>query len=382
MGEGLKRDLRLMNNSHDLDQLRQQIDGIDAQIQELLSQRAQCAQKVAEVKLKEFERQNGKADLSQVMFYRPEREAQVLRKVMERNKGPLEAKTVAHIFREIMSACLALEKPIEVAYFGPAGSFTNAAALKHFGHSALALPQPSIAAVFAQVESGQCKFGVVPVENSTEGMVSHTLDNFINSPLKICGEVELRINLHLLVNANTDAKKIKQICAHPQALAQARNWLDSNWSHVEIVPVSNNAEAARMASEQEGIAAVAGDLAAEQYGLAKLASNIEDYANNTTRFLIIGRSDVPPSGSDKTSIIVSTHNKPGALFHLLEPFEHEGVMLTRIDTRPSRTENWAYLFFIEFEGHRQDEKVGKILAEIEAKSVMLKMLGSYPRAVI
>ena len=371
-----------MNNSHDLDQLRQQIDGIDVQIQELLSQRAQCAQKVAEVKLKEFERQNGKADLSQVMFYRPEREAQVLRKVMERNKGPLEAKTVAHIFREIMSACLALEKPIEVAYFGPAGSFTNAAALKHFGHSALALPQPSIAAVFAQVESGQCKFGVVPVENSTEGMVSHTLDNFINSPLKICGEVELRINLHLLVNANTDAKKIKQICAHPQALAQARNWLDSNWSHVEIVPVSNNAEAARMASEQEGIAAVAGDLAAEQYGLAKLASNIEDYANNTTRFLIVGRSDVPPSGSDKTSIIVSTHNKPGALFHLLEPFEREGVMLTRIDTRPSRTENWAYLFFIEFEGHRQDEKVGKILAEIEAKSVMLKMLGSYPRAVI
>lgn len=369
-------------NGSELDKLRQRIDDVDAQIQELISQRALCAQKVAEVKLKEFERQNGTADLSQVMFYRPEREAQVLRKVMERNKGPLDAKTIAHIFREIMSACLALEKPIEVAYFGPAGSFTNAAALKHFGQAVIALPQPSIATVFAQVESGQCKFGVVPVENSTEGMVNHTLDNFIESPLKICGEVELRINLHLLVNSNTDAAKVKQICAHPQALAQARNWLDSNWAHVEIVPVSNNAEAARLAAERDGIAAVAGDLAAEQYGLAKIATNIEDYVNNTTRFLVIGRNDVAPSGNDKTSVVVSMHNRPGALFRLLEPFDREGVMLTRIDTRPSRTENWAYVFFIEFEGHRQDEKISKILGELEEKSVMLKMLGSYPRAVI
>lgn len=371
-----------MSSASELDKLRQQIDTVDAQLQELLTQRALCAQKVAEVKLKEFERQNGNADLSQVMFYRPEREAQVLRKVMERNKGPLDAQTMAHIFREIMSACLALEKPIEVAYFGPAGSFTNAAALKHFGHSVIALPQPGIATVFAQVESGQCKFGVVPVENSTEGMVNHTLDNFINSPLKICGEVELRINLHLLANSRTDASNIQRICAHPQALAQARNWLDSNWAHVEIEPVSNNAEAARMAAEQDGIAAVAGDLAAEQYGLLKIAKNIEDYANNTTRFLIVGRDDVASSGSDKTSIIVSMHNKPGALFRLLEPFDREGIMLTRIDTRPSRTENWAYLFFIEFEGHRQDEKVSKILTELEEKSVMLKLLGSYPRAVI
>ncbi|HEY3700322.1 MAG TPA: prephenate dehydratase [Spongiibacteraceae bacterium] len=371
-----------MSDASELDKLRQQIDAVDTQLLELLTQRALCAQKVAEVKLKEFEQQNGKADLSQVMFYRPEREAQVLRKVMERNKGPLDAQTIAHIFREIMSACLALETPVEVAYFGPAGSFTNAAALKHFGHSVIALPQPGIATVFAQVESGQCKFGVVPVENSTEGMVNHTLDNFINSPLKICGEVELRINLHLLANSRTNASNIQRICAHPQALAQARNWLDSNWAHVEIEPVSNNAEAARLAAEQDGVAAVAGDLAAEQYGLLKIAKNIEDYANNTTRFLIIGRTDVAPSGSDKTSIVVSMHNKPGALFRLLEPFDREGIMLTRIDTRPSRTENWAYLFFIEFEGHRQDEKISKILTELEEKSVMLKLLGSYPRAVI
>jgi chorismate mutase/prephenate dehydratase len=371
-----------MSVNPELDKLRQQIDAVDGQLQELLTQRALFAQQVAEVKLAEFTAQNGAADLSQVLFSRPEREAQVLRKVMERNTGPLPAKTVAHIFREIMSACLALEKPVEVAYFGPAGSFTHAAGLKHFGHSVVALPQPSIANVFAQVESGQCNFGVVPVENSTEGMVNHTLDNFIDSPLKICGEVELRIQLHLLGNARTHAGNVKKIIAHPQALAQARNWLDSNWLHVEREAVSNNAEAARLAAEQDGIAAIAGDMAAEQYGLSKLASSIEDYANNTTRFLIVGRDAVAPSGNDKTSIIVSMHNKPGALFRLLEPFNREGIMLTRIDTRPSRTENWAYVFFIEFEGHRQDAKIAGILAELEEKSVMLKILGSYPRAVI
>ena len=369
-------------SSNELDTLRQQIDALDAQMQELLTQRALCAQQVAEVKLKDFEAQNGKADLSQVMFYRPEREAQVLRKVMERNKGPLDAKVVAHIFREIMSACLALEKPMEIAYFGPAGSFTHSAALKQFGHSVVALPQATITNVFAQVESGQCNYGVVPVENSTEGMVNHTLDNFANSPLKICGEVELRIRLHLLVNSRTDAGTITKICAHPQALAQARNWLDSNWPHVQREAVSNNAEAARMAAEHDGFAALAGDMAAEQYDLQKLAENVEDQANNTTRFLIIGREDVAPSGDDKTSIVVSMHNKPGALFKLLEPFNREDVMLTRIDTRPSRTENWAYLFFMEFDGHRQDSKISKILAELEEKSVMLKPLGSYPKAVI
>lgn len=369
-------------SANELDKVREQIDAIDAQMQELLTQRALCAQQVAEVKLKDFAAQNGNIDLSQVSFYRPEREAQVLRKVIERNKGPLDAKAVAHIFREIMSACLALERPMEIAYFGPSGSFTHAAALKQFGNSIVALPQASIANVFSQVESGQCKYGVVPVENSTEGMVNHTLDNFANSPLKISGEVELRIQLHLLVSSRTDAGGVKKICAHPQALAQARNWLDNNWPQVEREAVSNNAEAARMASEQDGVAAVAGDMAAEQYNLQKLAANIEDYANNTTRFLVIGRDDVAPSGSDKTSIIVSMHNKPGALFKLLEPFSRDNVMLTRIDTRPSRTENWAYLFFIEFEGHRQDETIGKILAELEEKSVMLKPLGSYPKAVI
>lgn len=366
-----------------LEQLRERIDGIDQQIHLLLNQRAHFAQQVAEVKLNEFRASNGAAaDLAKVMFYRPEREAQVLRKVMERNPGPLDDKTVAHIFREIMSACLALERPMEVAYLGPEGTFSNAAALKHFGHAVVCVPHPAISEVFAQVESGQCSFGVVPVENSTEGMVNHTLDNFLNSPLKICGELELRIELHLLANANTHAGNVKRICAHQQALAQARQWLDANWPQVERVAVSSNGEAARMAAEEVGVAAVAGDIAAERYGLLKLASSIEDYADNTTRFLVIGRDEVAPSGSDKTTLVVSAHNKPGALFKLLEPFQREGISLTRIDTRPSRTQTWAYVFFIEFEGHRLDSAIAAILAELEEKSITLKILGSYPKAVL
>lgn len=371
-----------MSDSENLDQLREQIDAIDKQIHQLLNKRATCAERVAETKLKEYAAENGDADLSRVMFYRPEREAQVLRKVIDRNTGPLDGKTVARIFREIMSACLALEKPMEVAYFGPEGTFTQAATIKHFGKSVVSLPQPSIASVFAQVESGQCHYGVVPVENSTEGMVSHTLDNFMDSPLKICGEVELRINLHLLCNDQSNSESIKTICAHQQALAQARNWLDNNWPNVERVAVASNAEAARMAKADSTIAAVAGDIAAEQYGLMKLAESIEDYANNTTRFLIIGQQEVAPSGKDKTSLIVEANNKPGALFKLLEPFHQSGVSLTRIDTRPSRTDTWAYVFFIEFEGHQEEEIIGKILHEVGESSRVLKVLGSYPKAVL
>jgi len=363
--------------------LRTRIDGIDEQIQSLINQRAQCAQQVADVKLKEYRELNGdSAALEQVFFYRPEREAQVLRKIIERNAGPLDAKDMAHIFREIMSACLALEKPMQIAYLGPEGTFTQAAAIKHFGHAVLCQSQATIGAVFAQVEAGQVNYGVVPVENSTEGMVTHTLDNFMDSALKICGEVELPIHLHLLTNRTSSAQQIKRICAHQQALAQSRTWLEKNWPNVEKIAVSSNGEAARMASQDASIAAVAGDMAVDLYDLQKLAENIQDYSNNTTRFLIIGREQVPPSGNDKTSIVVSTRNKPGALFKLLEPFHSNNVMLTRIDTRPSRSETWAYVFFIEFEGHHQDVTVSAILKEIEEQSLMLKLLGSYPRAVL
>lgn len=368
--------------SYSLGDLRQQIDQLDQQIQILLNQRAECAQRVADVKLAELQEAEGDADLSKVLFYRPEREAQVLRKVMERNAGPLEDKTVAHLFREIMSACLALEKPMQIAFLGPEGTFTQAAAMKHFGHAIICRPQTGIPSVFTQVESGQCNYGVVPVENSTEGMVNHTLDNFLNSPLQICGEVELRIQLHLLANESAGTATIKSICAHPQALAQCRNWLDNNWSNLERIAVSSNGEAARMAQEDSTVAAVAGDLAAEKYGLMKLAESIEDLANNQTRFLIIGQEQVPASGNDKTALVISTHNKAGALFKLLEVFDRAGISLTRIDTRPSRTEPWTYVFFIEFEGHQQDDNVKTVLKDLEELSLMIKPLGSYPKAAL
>ncbi|MCB1710434.1 MAG: prephenate dehydratase, partial [Halioglobus sp.] len=328
----------------------------------------------------EAARLRGEPD-AEVIYYRPEREAQVLRRIIERDPGPLAGDSVAHVFREIMSACLALERPLQVAYLGPEGTFTQAAALKHFGHAAICVPQTTIDTVFAQVESGECNYGVVPVENSTEGMVSHTLDNFLDSSLKISGEVELRICHHLLVKPGTAEKDIVRICAHQQALAQCRNWLDRHYPRIEREAVSSNGEAARMAAGTPGVAAVAGELAAELYRLQALAEHIEDYPDNTTRFLVIGREEVPPSGMDKTSIIVSSRNKPGALFALLDPFRRAGVSLTRIDTRPSRTEKWAYVFFIEFEGHLHDPAIAAIVTELEEQSILLKPLGSYPRAV-
>ena len=372
-----------MADTRNLDQVRADIDAIDQEIQALISRRAKCAQRVAAIKLEDVEAARLRDEPeTEVVYYRPEREAQVQGRIMARDPGPLSGESVAHIFREIMSACLALERPLQVAYLGPEGTFTQAAAIKHFGHAAICVPHSTIESVFAQVESGECNYGLVPVENSTEGMVSHTLDSFMDSPLKISGEVELRICHHLLVAPGTDEKDIVRICAHQQALAQCRNWLDRHYPNTERQAVSSNGEAARMAAETPGVAAVAGEIAAELYHLEAVAEHIEDYPDNTTRFLVIGREEVPPSGTDKTSIIVSSRNKPGALFALLDPFRRAGVSLTRIDTRPSRTEKWAYVFFIEFEGHLKDERIASIVAELEEQSILLKPMGSYPRAVL
>jgi chorismate mutase/prephenate dehydratase len=369
-----------MADNRDLNQVRADIDAIDQEIQALINSRAKCAQRVADIKVGEAHKRDESGE--DVVYYRPEREAQVLERIITRNPGPLDGTSVAYIFREIMSACLALERPLQVAYLGPEGTFTQAATIKHFGHAAICVPQTTIDAVFSQVESGECNYGVVPVENSTEGMVSHTLDNFIDSTLSICGEVEMQIHHHLLIGPQTTADTVQRICAHEQALAQCRGWLEQYWPQVEKLAVSSNGEAARMAAAEPGIAAIAGDMAAEQYGLEKLSEKIEDSAHNTTRFLIIGRGEVPPSGTDKSSIIVSSRNRPGALFNLLEPFHRAGVSLTRIDTRPSRTEKWAYVFFIEFEGHMQDPNIAAIIAELEEQSILLKPLGSYPKAVL
>ena len=367
----------------ELQRIRDDIDVIDRQIQDLLNRRAACAQQVAQVKRAELLANGGSAEAAgQMSFYRPEREAQVLRAVMARNAGPLPAAEVAHVFREILSACLALEQPVRVAFLGPEGTFSQAAALKHFGYAVIGSPLPGISDVFSAVDAGDADYGVVPVENSTEGMVTHTLDNFIRSHLKICGEVELPVRLHLLAATSSDRSLIRRICAHQQALAQCRGWLDKHWPGIEQSPVSSNGEAARLAAQDPAVAAVAGDLAREEHGLQSLASNIQDYPDNTTRFLVIGREGAPPSGHDKTSIIVSTHNRPGALFRVLEPFQREQLMLTRIDTRPSRTETWTYLFFIDFEAHQDEPRVAAVLEEIRGQTVMVKILGSYPQAVI
>jgi len=361
-------------------QLRDDIDRIDNEIQQLINERAQCAQQVAEVK-KQVE---GTDD---VLFYRPEREAQVLRSVMERNEGPVEDEEMARIFREIMSVCLALEQPMKIAFLGPEGTFTQTAALKHFGHSVQSVPMSSIDEVFREVESGAAHYGVVPVENSTEGMVNSTLDSFMRSSLKICGEVELRIHQNLLVKETVAPEKITRIYSHEQSLAQCRQLLNTHLPQAERIMVSSNAEAARMVAEgvvEEGevVAAIAGDMAAELYQLIRLTEKLEDQPDNTTRFLIIGSQAVTASGNDKTSIIAATRNKPGALYHLLEPFQRENISLTRVETRPAESGTWAYVFFMDFEGHSDDDTVRSVLQEINDETVELKLLGSYPKAVL
>ncbi len=354
--------------------LRDQIDSIDTKIQELISERARCAQAVAEIK-----KSDGSTD---TIFYRPEREAQVLRKVMERNQGPLDNEEIARLFREIMSSCLALEQPVRVAYLGPEGTFTQAAALKHFGHACVSIPMAAIDEVFREVAAGAVNYGVAPVENSTEGVVNHTLDNFMETSAHICGEVELRIHHHLLVSDVTKVENITRIYSHSQSLAQCRKWLDSHFPHAERVAVSSNAEAARRIQSEWNAAAIAGDMAAELYGLRKVHEKIEDLPDNSTRFLIIGTQRVPPSGDDKTSIIVAVRNKPGALYNLLAPFHKNNIDLTRVETRPSRNGAWSYVFFMDFVGHVDDAKVASVLQEVAEQAADIRILGSYPRAVL
>ena len=358
--------------SEELSKVRDQIDALDQQIQDLISQRARCAEEVARIK---------RAEDPDPDFYRPEREAQVLRMVKERNTGPLPDETVARLFREIMSACLAHEQPMKAAYFGPAGSYTHAAALKHFGNAINAVPLGAIDEVFREVASGAADFGVVPVENSTEGVINHTLDMFLQSPLKICGEVELRIHHNLLSRA-VSLDEVKRIYAHPQSLAQCREWLDANMPNVERKAVSNNAEGARMAAAEPGTAAIAGTCAADLYELDFLVKNIEDEPDNTTRFLVIADRDVPPSGEDKTSLLVSAHNRPGALAGLLEPLARHGISMSRIESRPSRRGMWDYVFFIDILGHAEDEAVVEAVKELEQQASFLKILGSYPRSAL
>ena len=357
----------------DLEAVRARIDAVDEEIHRFISERARLAQQVGISKAA-----GGRA----VDFYRPEREAQVLRRARARNAGPLRDEEVLRLFREIMSACLAQQEPLKVAFLGPEGTFTQTAVLNHFGHSVRALPLLSIDEVFHEVEAGNADFGVVPIENSTEGTVNHTLDRFLTSPLKICGEVELRIRQHLMGTMGSLAR-IVRVCSHPQSLAQCREWLEEHLPGIEQVPVSSNAEGARRARDEDGSAAIAGDTAAEVYGLKILAMQIEDRADNTTRFLVLGRKLFSPSGEDRTTLLVSVGHTdaPGALYRLLEPLAKHRVSLTRIESRPSRRRKWDYVFFMDLEGHAEDPHVAKALAALKLRASLFRLLGSYPRAV-
>ena len=357
----------------DLEAVRTRIDAVDEEIHRFISERARLAQQVGLSKSA-----GGRA----VDFYRPEREAQVLRRARARNSGPLRDAEVLRLFREIMSACLAQQEPLKVAFLGPEGTFTQTAVLNHFGHSVRALPLSSIDEVFHEVEAASADFGVVPIENSTEGTVNHTLDRFLSSPLKICGEVELRIRQHLMGTMNS-LGRIVRVCSHPQSLAQCREWLEEHLPGIEQVAVSSNAEGARRARDEKGTAAIAGETAAEVYGLKVLAAEIEDRADNTTRFLVLGRKLFAPSGEDRTTLLVSVlhTDAPGALYRLLEPLAKHRVSLTRIESRPSRRRKWDYVFFIDFEGHVEDPPIAKALAALKKRASLFRVLGSYPRAV-
>ncbi|MCY7313446.1 MAG: prephenate dehydratase [Pseudoxanthomonas sp.] len=352
--------------------VRAHIDGIDRQIQSLIADRAAYALQVGKAK--------GRLAAA-VDYYRPEREAQVLRMVVDRNQGPLSDELLVHVFREIMSACLAQQEPLKVGFLGPEGTFSQQAVMKHFGRSAHGLPLASIEEVFQEVESGSADFGVVPVENSGQGTIQVTLDMFLTSNLKICGEVELRVHQYLLSRSGR-IEDIERIYSHPQSFAQTSVWLRANLPNVEKIPVSSNAEGARRARSADDAASIGGESAGHVYGLKKVVmSPIQDEADNTTRFLVIGRSIFPSSGHDRTSVLVFIHDKPGALFDVLSPFARNGISMNRIESRPSHHGKWEYGFFIDLAGHVEDEAMKKALGELKAHTAQIKLLGSYPVAV-
>ena len=357
-----------------LAEIRKRINSIDEQIQSLINDRAKIAQQVGVAK----------GDLaSAVDYYRPEREAEVLRNVLERNKGPMRDEEMLRLFREIMSACLAQQEPLKIGFLGPEGTFTQTAVYKHFGHSVRALPFHTIDEVFQEVESGAADFGVVPIENSTEGSVNNTLDMFLTSPLKISGEIELKIEQHLMSKFK-GLENIERICAHEQSLAQCRGWIREHLPHIELIGMSSNAAGARRARDEDGTAAIGPEVAADVYELNIMVNNIEDRADNATRFLVVGRQLLAPSGDDKSTILVSTRDTgggAGVLHHLLQPLAEYGVSMTRIESRPSQRRKWDYVFFIDIEGHAADSPVADALAALEKTSSLFKVLGAYPKAI-
>lgn len=355
--------------SDKLKQCRDQIDAIDEQILALVNARAQLAREIGGLK------HDG-------VIYRPEREAQVLRRLMEHNQGPLSGEAVSAIFRGVMSNCRALEKELSVAFLGPKGTYSEEAAIKQFGEAAKPTECASIDEVFRVVETGEADYGVVPVENSTEGAIGRTLDLLMSTSLHICGEIELPVHHHLM-SQNESLNAIQVVYSHAQSLAQCHEWLNKHLPNARREAVVSNAEAARLAkASQQGGAAIASLRASELFGLNVIASNIEDDPKNTTRFLVLSKHEVAPSGKDKTSLFVATKNIPGAVMALLAPLAAHGVSMTKLESRPSKIGLWEYVFFIDVEGHSRSPQVATALAELEKCASILKVLGSYPSAII
>lgn len=355
-----------------LSNVREQIDALDAKIQQLISSRAELATLVRESK--------GKLDHA-VDYYRPEREAEVLRAVQERNTGPISDTEMLRLFREIMSVCLAQQEPLKIAYLGPEGTFTQQAVNLHFGHSVQAMGMGTIDEVFSQVESTEADFGVVPVENSNQGIVSHTLDRFVNSDLKISGEIQMAIHHNLLSQAKSLAD-IERLYSHQQSLSQCKSWIRQNLPQAECIAVSSNAEAARRVRSAPDAAAISSRAAAEIYGLPVMFADIEDQADNATRFLVVGRRLLAPSGDDKTSVMLAGSEGPGALHSLLEPLARHNLNMTRIESRPASSAAWSYVFFIDVDGHAETEPLKTALSEMQAVSSLTRVLGSYPKAIV
>ena len=358
----------MANDDKDLAPLRARIDALDQQLLELLGQRAQAAQEVGKVK-------HG----TNAPVFRPERERQVIDGLIAKNKSPIAPEGITYIWREIMSACRALEAPVRVAYLGPAGTFSEQAAFAQFGQSISGVPCATIDEVFRAVDAGAAEFGVVPVENSSEGAVSRTLDLLLDTDLRITGEIALMIKHHLLTKTGT-LNGVTKVFAHPQALAQCQRWLATNTPALERQAVSSNGEAAKIAAADSTIAAIAGDIAQQQYGLSPVQSSIQDDPHNRTRFVVISHGSCQASGKDQTSVILSVTNKPGAVYHLLAPLAKHGVSMNRFESRPARRGTWEYFFYIDIDGHASDPKVAAALAELETEAAFFKNLGSYPRS--
>lgn len=363
---------RRRDSEEEINRLRAKIDEIDENILKLLNRRAKVVREVGEVKTK---LENGKP--GRRVLYRPDRERMILNRLAKTNPGPFPTKSIAHVFMEIISACRSLEIALQVAYLGPEATFAHLAARQHFGHRADYRPMRTIDEAFDAVERGRCDYGVVPIENSTGGTVGQTLDCFVESELKITSQVQLRIS-HNLYSKSGDLSKVKKIYSHPQAFAQSWGWLRANLPNAETIEVTSTAEAARKSKKEPDSAAITGKVAGETYGLLPIAERIEDYKQNFTRFLIIGREKTKPTGSDRTSLLLSLKDEPGILFKSLHPFAKKGLNLSKIESRPLKHKAWEYLFFIDVEGHEEDKSIIETLDEVREYCLFLKVLGSYP----